>query len=564
MIVKKLITVLVISMSLLCLLLSGCNGKVTPSGQSFEVKRGDLDIVVSTNGSLTMPNNFDLRFGTTGKVQEILVKEGDRVREGSILAFLDNTAQKNALRTALFNIRSAVNNIAVACNDKDLPNSYPELSAPRVFQEARKDLDEFISYFSKGQYKDAGYKLGMAYFDIQVCEDLLKSRLDPAVLAGVKSNSDSIYYPDGNAGTSIAISSNDATVIDYLQKYQQRLMFISQLMMTGAYEKIKPELAIIQQETIQANQLVENAVRLRGRSFLTYSDIPTSLDFLQASLRSLQDLDAYIAHGAATPEEIARKIYIAKLNLSIGSDILENQTLTYEWTSASNWKTLQQYNLSMQTAEIAFYKAKQDIMKTVIISPSDGVVVSVDLKKDYVLSAQDYSVRTAIKLVDTRTIKFTGLVDEIDIIKVAKGQKARITIDAVPNKVFTGTVTFISPFGTKVGQVIKFAVTIELDSPGVELRGGLSATADINVFTARNILLVPISAIVNTPSGPVATVIDEATGQTEQRKLTLGKQNFQFAEVIAGLKEGDKVQVSNVKPTGTSTPRPPGMPMPPR
>jgi RND family efflux transporter MFP subunit len=197
---------------------------------------------------------------------------------------------------------------------------------------------------------------------------------------------------------------------------------------------------------------------------------------------------------------------------------------------------------------VGLYEKKQDIMKTVIIAPSDGSVVSVDLKKSYVLSAQDYSSRTAIKLVDINTIKFQGTVDEIDISKVKRGQKANITIDAVPNRVFTGTVKFISPFGTQTGKVIKFAITIELDPTDVPLRGGLSATADISIYSAKNVLLVPVSVIATTPAGPVVAVLDEATGQVERRRITIGQQNFQFAEVLSGLKEGEKLQA--IKQTG--------------
>jgi HlyD family secretion protein len=195
----------------------------------------------------------------------------------------------------------------------------------------------------------------------------------------------------------------------------------------------------------------------------------------------------------------------------------------------------------LQSSEIALYKAKQDIMNTVIIAPSDGTVVSVNLKKDYVLSAQDYSSRSAITLVDTTDVRFTGMVDEIDIMKVQKGQKANITVDAIPDKVFTGAVKFISPFGTQSGQVIKFAVTIELDPTDVELRGSLTATADINTYSAKNVLLIPTTAIITTPMGSMVTVINEATGQTEPRRITLGKQSFQYAEVLEGLKEGEKI-----------------------
>jgi multidrug efflux pump subunit AcrA (membrane-fusion protein) len=128
----------------------------------------------------------------------------------------------------------------------------------------------------------------------------------------------------------------------------------------------------------------------------------------------------------------------------------------------------------------------------------------------------------------------------------------------MPNKAFTGTVKFISPFGVKTGQVVKFAVTIELEASDAPLRGGLSATADIMVASVKNALLVPVSAVLSTPAGNVVSVIDPATGQAERRQVTIGIQNLQYAEVLSGLKEGDKVQVSQ-KGSGsaaTGQPRP--------
>jgi len=526
-------------------LLSGCSTNVVPVGQTFEVKRGDLDIVVSADGSLTVPNEFDLKFGTTGQVSEILVEEGDTVKQGALLAMLDNSAQKNAIKTALFNIQTAKNNVSFGCGTDYLPYNYPDLSVPRLCEEAQKDMDAAINYFKQGNYKYAGYNLIMTYFDIEVCEDLIKSRPNAAVLAGAKTNS--TYYPDLTAGLSVPEPPDDEMVVDYLQKYRQKLMNIAQEMKSGAYEKIEPEFDAAWQEMSIVKQLAKSTMSIKNRFVFQYADTPTSVDFLQSSLRSLQELEEYLAQDDAVPVEAAKKLYTAKLNLLVGRDVLENQTLIFESGGSINWKTLQQYNLSLQSAEIALYKAKQDIMKTAIVAPSDGTVVSVDLKKSYVLSAQDYSSRTAAMLVDTKTIKFQGLVDEIDILKVKRGQKARITMDAVPNKELTGTVKFISPFGTESGKVIKFAVTIELDPTDVELRGGLSATADISVYSAKNVLLVPVSAVVTMPSGPMVAVINEVTGQPEYRQITLGRQNFQFAEVLSGLKEGDKVQVVNQK-----------------
>lgn len=544
---KRSITALVINLSLILILLSSCSSNVNPVGQSFEVKRGDLDIVVSVDGSLNMPNEFDLRFRTTGQVSEILVEEGDTVKQGALLAMLDNSAQKNAIRTALFSIQTAKNNIGFGCDIDHLPFNYPDLSVPRLCDEAQKDMDEAVSYFKQGNYKDAGYQLIMTYFDIEVCEDLIRSRPNAAVLAGAKKNS--TYYPDPTAGSSLDESPNDKMVVDYLQKYRQRLMNITADMKAGDYERIASELDAAQQEMTIVNQLAKSTISIKDRYVFQYADTPTSVDFLQLSLRSLQELEKYLAQDDAIPVEAAKKLYITKLNLLVGRDVLENQTLIFDSGGSINWKTLQQYNLSLQSAEIALYRAKQEIMKTVIIAPSDGTVVSVGLKESYVLSSQDYSSRTAVKLVDTQSLQFQGLVDEIDILKVKNGQEASITVDAVPDKVFTGRVKFISPFGTQSGMVIKFAITIMMDRSDIQLRGGLSATADISIYSAKNALLVPVSVITTTPLGPMVAVINEATGQIERRLITLGMQNFQFAEVLSGLKEGEKVQLINQEGT---------------
>jgi pyruvate/2-oxoglutarate dehydrogenase complex dihydrolipoamide acyltransferase (E2) component len=231
-------------MSLLSLLLSDCSKNIVPAGQTFEVKRGDLDIVVSADGSLTMPNEFDLKFGTTGQVDEILVEEGDSVKQGALLAMLDNSTQKNAIRTALFSIQTAKNNITFGCDTDHLPYNYPDLSVPRLFDEARKDMELAVTCFKRGNYKDAGYNLIMTYFDIEVCEDLIKSKPNAAVLAGAKTNS--TYYPDLTAGTDGNMSPNDAMVVDYLQKYRGELMNIAQEMKFGDYEKIASEFDAVQ------------------------------------------------------------------------------------------------------------------------------------------------------------------------------------------------------------------------------------------------------------------------------------------------------------------------------
>lgn len=536
----------------------------------FEVKRGDLSISVSSDGNLTMPDGYDLRFGTNGKVQQIFVEEGDKVKQGALLAILDDTTQRNAIKTALLAVQTAQNNITVqsktdsaAAGCDHLPYTYPDLSVPRIMEQAQKDLDTAVNEFKQGNYKDAGRDLIMAYFDIEVGADLIATKPDAAELAGAKTNS--TFYPDlYEGGIEKYALTNNATVVDYLQQYQQKLLDISNEIKAGAYDKVASGLEAAQQQMFTAYNLAASTVYLKGSEMFEYPDTATSADFLQSSIRSLLDLENYLAQDNAEPIEAAKKLYITQLNLLVGQDVLENQTSLFAVGKNINWQTLQQYNLALQSAQIALYKAKQAIMNTAIIAPADGTVVSVNLKKSSVLSAQTYSSTTAIKLVDTGSIRFEGLVDEIDIMKVQKGLAATITVDAAPGKVLNGTVQFISPFGVKTGNVIKFDVIIKLAPTDVQLRGGLTATANISSYNGKNVLLVPVSVIVNTPEGPIVAVVNPTTGQPEYRAVTLGHQNFQYAEVLSGLKEGDKVTVTATPPTSndTTTQRPRGVGIP--
>ncbi|MBN1691347.1 MAG: efflux RND transporter periplasmic adaptor subunit, partial [Dehalococcoidia bacterium] len=502
-----------------------------------------------SDGSLEMPNEYDLKFGTTGQVEEILVAEGDEVKQGALLALLDNASQINSIETALYSIQTAKNNISYGCDKDHLPSYYPDLSIPRMMEEAQRDIDEAVAYYQAGNYKDAGYKLIMTYFDIQVCENLIISRPNAAVLAGAKTNS--LWSPDLFAGSSQPLRADYAGIVEYLENYRGDLLEISGFMKTGDYGKAGPALIAAQSRMLTASEKANGAVYLKNRQTFKYPDTQTSSDFLQASLRYLEELQEYIASGEAIPVEAAKQLYTAKLNLAVGSDVLENQTLIFESGGGINWQTLQQYNLSLQSAEISLYKAKQQIMQTAIITPSDGTVVEVDLKKSYVLSAQDYSSRTAVKLVDTNSIRFNGMVDEIDIMKVTQGQQAEIAVDALPDKKLTGTVQFISPYGVTSGNVIKFNVHIRMDPTDAELRGGLTATAEIKAASVKDALLVPVSVIISTPGGPMVTMVKD-DGTTERRRVTTGLQNFEYAEIKSGLKEGEKVRVVTQQTLGTS------------
>ena len=533
------------ALSLAALLLPGCSSGVsdnqtaTAAGQPVEVKRGDLSVIVSTDGNLSTPNVYNLKFGTQGQTTQIYVIEGGFVHAGALLALQDESAQLDKIKQALFSIQTAQNTITFGCSSDHLPYNYPDLSIARMADEAESDIAAAQSYFNQGDYKNAGYWLVMTYYDIEVCEDLISTRPNAAVLAGVKTNS--TWTPDPNAGRSVPLQADYAAVVSYLQVYEQKLLNVSQGMKSGDHNKTGAELSELVQQVSDVGDQARSTISIHSRMIFEFADTYSSADFLQSSLRSVQDLKSYINSAGADPVEAAKRLYIGKLNLQVARDVLETQTLIFETGTGINWQTLQQYNLSLQSAEVNLYNAKQTIMQNAIIAPVDGAIVQVDAKVSTVTSAQNYSSTNAITLVDTSYVRFTGLVDEIDILKVTQGQPATIAVDAFPGKTFTGKVQFISPFGALSGSVVKFTVFIALDPSDVTLRGGLTATATVTAASAKNVLLVPVSVILNTRGGSFVMVQNTETGKPERRKITLGVQNTEYAEVQSGLQEGEKI-----------------------
>jgi multidrug efflux pump subunit AcrA (membrane-fusion protein) len=139
-------------------------------------------------------------------------------------------------------------------------------------------------------------------------------------------------------------------------------------------------------------------------------------------------------------------------------------------------------------------------------------------------------------------VKLDGFVDEIDIFKVELGQKSEIVVDAMPEAELYGTVTFISPNGTEETGVVNFAVTIALDPTDIDLKGGLTATANILVENNENVLLIPNRAVRGSRGDYwVDVVVNEETMETERRAIVPGTQNARYTEVVSGLEEGEKV-----------------------
>ena len=252
----------------------------------------------------------------------------------------------------------------------------------------------------------------------------------------------------------------------------------------------------------------------------------------------------------------------------------------------SQEQQVQTQKLRMEQERAQLESARYDLSKVRIESPINGIVTrrNIEEGETVVIGTMNNPGTVLLTIADMSVIEAEVEVDETDIPSVAIGQTARVTIDAVPEKTFTGKVTEIgnSPIqatGQTSRQATNFKVVVTLDSEIPDVRPGFTCTAEITTATRKNVVSVPIQAatvrelvvddkgqIVREPApepgrrrrGSTVQASELKPGQSRKELEGVfvvrdGKAEFvqvetgiageKYFEVLSGLKEGDSVIV---------------------
>lgn len=232
-----------------------------------------------------------------------------------------------------------------------------------------------------------------------------------------------------------------------------------------------------------------------------------------------------------------------------------------------------QYNYD--TAQSKLEEAESNLSETVIVSPMDGVVIGEPVT-DGTMAVQGNSNPTVImRIADLSRKQIFAKVDETDIGSVRVGQKATFTVDAYNGKTFTATVSKISQTdmdnswnisnsssssSSSSAAVIYYSVTLDVDDPEGLLMPSMTARVEIETANKDSALAVPLSALKTDKNGTYVIVIKD-DGTTENRYVETGIYGDEFVEIINGLSENEKVDVTMVKKATTTTSARPGPPI---
>lgn len=195
-------------------------------------------------------------------------------------------------------------------------------------------------------------------------------------------------------------------------------------------------------------------------------------------------------------EDLKRSVTLSARNLIAESEATKTRT-DVEVAQASYDSALAQ----IRRAEGQLKQSRDQLEKTTLYAPIDGTVSLLNSERgERVVATGQFAGTEVMRVADLERMEVRVNVNENDVVNVKVGDLARISIDAYPNRKFAGLVKEIASSAKTTGagsqeEVTNFQVKIRISEPGVALRPGMSANADIETKTAENVVAVPIQSV---------------------------------------------------------------------
>lgn len=290
-----------------------------------------------------------------------------------------------------------------------------------------------------------------------------------------------------------------------------------------------------------------------AQAYASYQSAKNSLDTAKANLYTAQsDL-------LTKWDNFMDKAQSSTYQNSDKSPITGNRTLPDFMTTNDDWlaaeakykiqqNTIAQSQTSLNSAWYSYQQASP-----VIYAPISGLVTGLSLQVGSVITAQSNANggATSQKIANIQTTAVPTItinLTQIDIPKVAIGNKATVSLDAFPDKTFTGSVISLDTVGTVSSGVATYPTVIKLDT---DLTGILSnMTAQANIITnVKNDVLIVSSSAVQMQNGSSSVRVMKS-GQVQTVAVETGLSSDTQTEIISGLLEGDTV-VTGTTTTGT-------------
>lgn len=199
----------------------------------------------------------------------------------------------------------------------------------------------------------------------------------------------------------------------------------------------------------------------------------------------------------------------------------------------------------VRKAEAAISEILDQLRETVVYAPMDGIIIKKSAEVGEMVTANSAAGNAPIvTIAQEGDLEIKADVPESDIIKVALGQKADVTLDAFTTRdKFSAEVFEIEPASTVIQDVVYYKVKLKFLAPNSRFKNGMSADLDIETAEKNNVISIPERAIKDDNERKYVEIIkDDKTNAIERVYITTDLRGDEgMIEITSGLKGGEKV-----------------------
>jgi multidrug efflux pump subunit AcrA (membrane-fusion protein) len=542
------------------------------------VERGTVVSTVSADGNVEPPQDLSLGFERGGRIVEIRVREGDRVRRGEILARVGNLSERAQLAAAQRDVESARARLAdtragetIAELDENRRRADQSRVAVRNAQRqvanarntSRADVRALRRAVARAQV--SGEEADLRTSELRLAQEQAEVRRlevehlqDEAETERLRTELESLY--DDLAAARSDGDDDEAHEIEAdVNAAQTRL--------SGS-----------EREESTAKSDLDTA-RANVRSYV--QDVEGDRVALREARRALGDAEDNLDQGIAEAQEqvdAARRSLAdseAELRLTLASVRVDEQGPEAAELAADRAGVAQ--------ALASLEDAHEAVEDTILRAPADGIVGKVEAEVGEVVGS-DTSLRTGrtgaadadsgataarggtgagsagaasggvgggeVVRLAVEQVQVRANFNETDAARLRRGDTATISVDALPDRRFPARVSAIQPVETVIDNVVTYEVTMVLDRGQAGLKPGMTASAEVIADEADGVLTLPRSAV-RSPAGanPTVTIL-RPDGTREARLVVTGLEGDTTVEILGGVGLGDRV----VRTAGAGSP----------
>jgi HlyD family secretion protein len=471
----------------------------------YTVRRGNLSITVTESGDIEALNSMDIQSEVEGRTTIIsIVDEGTIVTpedvNNKVLVELDSSSIKEKL------------------TQQEITFSSTEAS----YTEAKEELDIQIKQ-NESDIKASEMKVRFALMDLQkylgeaTAEKLMSDTTNP----GGEDIKTASLIDDPNLGGGAVqklreLNDNITLAESRFEQASDRLTWTQKL-----YDK-----EYVAETELKGDQLAMQSSKIQMERARTALELFRLYEFPKETEKLLSD------HNEAERE-------LERIEAGARSKLAQAQAKLYSKEAT--------YSLEKEHLE----KLRKQFKACTIRAPVPGQVVYSSSMMDQwerrhnpiEVGAEIRERQKIISIPDTSKMKTEIKIHETWVDKVQPGQEAKITIAAFPDKTFTGKVLKKAPLASPeewLNPDLKvYATDVSIDGTHDFLKTGMSAKVEIIIDELKDVISVPIQAVLNTKGKKVCFVLNG--NSSEQRQVETGAFNDSFVEIKSGLAEGDKV-----------------------